>query len=136
MRKSGLFLLKGIFLYSFLVTSGFASEMVYTPVNPDFGGSPFNGSYLLGEASANNHYTAPTQNTSDASLNSLVTSSVLSSVSTRISNAILNSTNGQSGSFNSGADTISYRNLNGTVTMTVLDNSTGQTTVVTFPSGI
>jgi curli production assembly/transport component CsgF len=31
-----------------------ASELVYTPVNPSFGGNPLNGSYLLNNAQAQN----------------------------------------------------------------------------------
>jgi curli production assembly/transport component CsgF len=38
----------------------FAQELVYTPINPSFGGSPLNGSYLLNKANAQNTKTAPT----------------------------------------------------------------------------
>ncbi|MCL6268546.1 curli assembly protein CsgF [Sansalvadorimonas sp. 2012CJ34-2] len=31
-----------------------ASELIYTPVNPSFGGNPANGAYLLGGAQAQN----------------------------------------------------------------------------------
>ncbi|MCX8042556.1 MAG: curli assembly protein CsgF [Desulfobacterota bacterium] len=33
-----------------------ASELVYTPVNPSFGGSPLNGQWLLGYAGAQNKF--------------------------------------------------------------------------------
>lgn len=33
-----------------------ASELVYNPVNPVFGGNPLNGSYLLGNAQAQNDH--------------------------------------------------------------------------------
>lgn len=33
-----------------------ASEIVYRPTNPSFGGSPLNGSFLLGKASAQNSF--------------------------------------------------------------------------------
>lgn len=36
----------------------FAQELVYTPINPSFGGSPLNGSYLLNKANAQNTKTA------------------------------------------------------------------------------
>lgn len=35
----------------------FASPLIYTPVNPAFGGNPLNGSYLLNEAQATNTHT-------------------------------------------------------------------------------
>ncbi|RYY81803.1 MAG: curli assembly protein CsgF [Comamonadaceae bacterium] len=41
-----------------------ASELVYTPVNPSFGGSPLNGSWLLGNAQAQDRHKDP-----DSSLN-------------------------------------------------------------------
>lgn len=32
------------------------AELIYTPVNPTFGGSPLNGSYLLGKAQSQNDH--------------------------------------------------------------------------------
>ena len=37
-----------------LSTGASATELVYTPVNPSFGGSPLNGAWLLGNAQAQN----------------------------------------------------------------------------------
>lgn len=37
-----------------LCTGASATELVYTPVNPSFGGSPLNGAWLLGNAQAQN----------------------------------------------------------------------------------
>lgn len=36
-----------------------ASELVYTPINPSFGGSPLNGSMLLNKAQSQNKHKAP-----------------------------------------------------------------------------
>jgi curli production assembly/transport component CsgF len=36
-----------------------ASDLVYVPVNPSFGGNPYNGSVLLNSAQATNKHTAP-----------------------------------------------------------------------------
>lgn len=36
-----------------------ATELVYTPNNPSFGGNPLNGSYLLSKAQAQNKHRAP-----------------------------------------------------------------------------
>ncbi|MBV6271510.1 curli assembly protein CsgF [Alcaligenaceae bacterium CGII-47] len=36
-----------------------ASQLIYTPVNPAFGGSPLNGPYLLQKAQAGKNYTMP-----------------------------------------------------------------------------
>jgi curli production assembly/transport component CsgF len=37
-----------------------ASELVYTPINPSFGGNPLNGSFLLSKANSQNTHRAPT----------------------------------------------------------------------------
>lgn len=39
-----------------LAGNGHASELIYNPVNPAFGGNPLNGSYLLGNAQAQNDH--------------------------------------------------------------------------------
>ncbi|MBC8650747.1 curli assembly protein CsgF [Pseudomonas stutzeri] len=45
----------GILLAGLLLSSAVtATELVYTPVNPSFGGSPLNGAWLLGNAQAQN----------------------------------------------------------------------------------
>jgi curli production assembly/transport component CsgF len=38
---------------------GQATEIVYTPVNPSFGGNPLNGTVLMNSANAQNEYTDP-----------------------------------------------------------------------------
>jgi len=40
------------------ISSSSASELVYTPINPSFGGSALNGSFLLGKAQAQNKHKA------------------------------------------------------------------------------
>lgn len=39
-----------------------ASQLIYTPVNPSFGGNPLNGPYLLQKAQANKSFEQPTDN--------------------------------------------------------------------------
>ncbi|CAM5210441.1 hypothetical protein CDEF62S_05979 [Castellaniella defragrans] len=36
-----------------------AGQLIYTPVNPSFGGNPLNGSYLLSKAQAEKSYPLP-----------------------------------------------------------------------------
>ena len=46
-------------MFLFLTTSwANASELVYTPINPSFGGNPLNGNFLLGKAQAQNKHKA------------------------------------------------------------------------------
>jgi len=38
--------------------NSFAQQLVYTPINPSFGGSPLNGNWMLSQAQAQNGFTA------------------------------------------------------------------------------
>ena len=56
---------KGI-LIAALITAGSwnsagvnATELVYEPINPSFGGNPLNGSFLLSKANSQNAHSAP-----------------------------------------------------------------------------
>ncbi len=40
-------------------SSVLATELVYEPLNPSFGGNPLNGSFLLSKANAQNSHSAP-----------------------------------------------------------------------------
>lgn len=48
-----------LFLFTFVPIIVYASELVYTPVNPNFGGNPLNSSHLFNGANAINDYKAP-----------------------------------------------------------------------------
>ncbi|CCE06469.1 conserved exported hypothetical protein [Bradyrhizobium sp. STM 3843] len=52
MRKFGLALFAIASAYAAAGAAAVASEIVYHPVNPTFGGSPLNGSFLLSQAQA------------------------------------------------------------------------------------
>jgi curli production assembly/transport component CsgF len=47
-----------LFTTTITMVSVEASELVYTPINPSFGGNPMNGSFLLGKAQAQNKHKA------------------------------------------------------------------------------
>jgi len=38
--------------------NSFAQQLVYTPINPSFGGSPLNGNWMLSQAQAQNGFTS------------------------------------------------------------------------------
>ncbi|HET8598159.1 MAG TPA: curli assembly protein CsgF [Castellaniella sp.] len=46
-------------LWPLLPASVLAGQLLYTPVNPTFGGNPLNGSYLLQSAQAQKRYAYP-----------------------------------------------------------------------------
>jgi curli production assembly/transport component CsgF len=52
--------LRVFFLLTFFILSGnsFSQQLVYTPINPSFGGSPLNGNWMLSQAQAQNGFTS------------------------------------------------------------------------------
>jgi curli production assembly/transport component CsgF len=58
-------ILISICLISFTFLSK-ASELVYQPINPSFGGNPLNGSFLLNKAQSQNKHKAPINKKSSA----------------------------------------------------------------------
>lgn len=52
-------LLAAAFVLPLLAGSATAGQLIYTPVNPSFGGNPLNGSYLLQQAQASKRYPLP-----------------------------------------------------------------------------
>ncbi len=67
-------------------TDGRATEMVYTPVNPSFGGSPLNGPVLLNSANAQNSHKAPA---SSSALSGYKAPSALDNFNQRLQSTIL-----------------------------------------------
>ena len=50
-------LIAGVFLLAFFQVSTRAQDFVYQPINPAFGGNPYNYNWLLGQAQAQNIFT-------------------------------------------------------------------------------
>jgi curli production assembly/transport component CsgF len=63
-----------------------ANPLVYTPVNPTFGGNPLNGPYLLNRADAQNRHTDPN---APAAVNPLSAQSQLDQFNSALQQAIL-----------------------------------------------
>jgi curli production assembly/transport component CsgF len=74
-----------------LSSTSFATELVYTPINPSFGGSPLNGNFLLSQAGAQNkfHDDSPMQTRINPvqSFQDTLTRSLLSMLAGQIANA-------------------------------------------------
>jgi len=59
MKKIAIFLLKISIVASATLIGASATEMIYTPINPSFGGNPNHGPMLLSAAQAQNGYKDP-----------------------------------------------------------------------------
>lgn len=115
-----------------------ATDLVYTPVNPSFGGSPLNGSVLLNAAQAQNKTkdpdapkpTATGQQTSLQQFNDILERSVLSRLASAATSGIMGP-NGQliPGTVNTGNFSIQISDLGGgLLQVTTTDKATGATT--------
>jgi curli production assembly/transport component CsgF len=116
-----------------------AQQLVYTPINPTFGGNPFNSSHLLGVAGAQNPFKAPTTPQTAAPTQGDIfaqqlQSILLSRLAQQISDAIFGQNPQQSGTVTFGTQTINFnRTLTG-VNLNITDTATGQVTNVSVPT--
>ena len=119
-----------------LCSAATAQDLVYQPVNPSFGGNPFNSAHLLAIANAQNDFGRPVEETtSQSELDSFVRSlqsRLLSSLSTQVANAIFGEDAQDEGRIVFGDQTIEFvRTLDG-IQLTITE-ADGSTTVITIP---
>lgn len=116
-----------------------ATELVYYPLNPSFGGNPLNGPVLLNSALATNRHTDPDAGRDDfgiesktplQSFNETLERSILSRLAASVSSQIL----GEDGKFHPGTIetgnfTITVTDIgNGLLRITTIDKVTGAIT--------
>lgn len=127
-------------LLSAVSISASASELVYTPINPTFGGNPLNATQLQAVATAQKpnapSSTSTSSTTTSASQQFLQTlqSQLYASIASSVSTAITGTNAQQSGKVTLGSTQVSwYTALDGKhITMT--DSSTGQVTQIVIPA--
>lgn len=118
----------GILLAGLLLSSTVtATELVYTPVNPSFGGSPLNGAWLLGNAQAQND----TKDPDAIDRSSLTGTSALdrftSQLESRLLSKIMNTLDDPNGgSLMTDDFIVNVVNLDGTLTVEITDRLTGE----------
>jgi curli production assembly/transport component CsgF len=121
------------------IASASAGPLIYTPRNPDFGGSPFNGSVLLGEANAQNKFTssskgtAATGSTASQQFASELQSTLLSYVAQNIASDILGPNRLPSGTFLVGTTQVTFNTSGSEINITITDTGTGASTTIQVP---
>ena len=113
-----------------------AQELVYTPVNPSFGGYPFNSANLLGIANAQNDFEAPADEDQDSQADLFLRqlqSRLLSGLAGQVTEAIFGDNPQESGLIQFGGQTIEFVRGLDNVTITIFDADTGQTTEIIIP---
>jgi len=132
----------------YLLTLGFftsicgyssASELVYKPVNPSFGGNPLNGSFLLGKAQGQNKHKAPQSKKSfEEKVSDALERATLSDIVSKYKETVLGENavidNGEDTSFISGDYQIDILSSNSdTITIEVTDLLTDKVTIIEIP---
>jgi curli production assembly/transport component CsgF len=112
-----------------------AQQLVYTPINPAFGGNPGNSSQLEADASAQNPFKPGAgKNLTQAQLFAQqLQSELLASLANQVAEAIFGPNAAPNGTFTFGGETVTFVRSLGEVTITITD-PTGQVTVITLPT--
>lgn len=122
-----------------------ATDLIYRPVNPSFGGDPLNGQSLLNSANAQNNYKDPQAAASSGqgggsnqSSIQVFTETLQRAILSRIASAVSGSVVGADGKLipgtvSIGSISVTVVDLGTTLRITTLDTSSGQTTVFEIP---
>ena len=118
-----------------------AQDLVYEPINPSFGGNPFNSSHLLGIANAQNDFRDPrstsSSNNSQADLlTRQLQSRLLSAVSSQLVDAIFGDNPQERGNFQFGDQSIFFERIGNEVVITITNSATGEVTEIRVPAFI
>mgnify|MGYP003385156281 CR=1 FL=1 len=104
-----------------------ASELVYTPLNPSFGGNPNNGPVLLSVAQAQNSYKAPTLSPLE-NFSKNLQQSILNHIQSDIISNMFGNGALTAQTYDTGSYTVSVNpQPNGSVEITTTDKNSGAT---------
>lgn len=111
-----------------------AGELTYKPINPNFGGNPFNDGILLGTANAQNKFTAKRQerDPTEQFVRSLQ-SRLFSGLASQVQEAIFGDDPKDSGSFSVGDQRVSFERGLETITLEISNLANGSSTVIEVP---
>ncbi|QSX35566.1 curli production assembly protein CsgF [Shewanella avicenniae] len=119
------------FLMMFFSSFLSATELVYTPTNPTFGGNPLNGAFLLNKAQSQNDFSeSSTELSFEDQFKAALDRNIISNLASRIASGDLTE-----GSYNTGEYQIDVTGTGATgVVVTITNIATGEITVITMPS--
>lgn len=114
-----------------------AQDIVYQPVNPSFGGNPFNSEHLLSIANAENKHKDPATQTKSSQADIFaqqLQSRLLSALSSQIVDAIFGENPQEHGVIQFGGQTVEFVRTLDEVTLTITDDATGAITTIVIPT--
>ena len=115
---------------------GFAQDIVYTPVNPSFGGNAFNSAHLLGIAGAqkpDNPKSGRKEETQSELFLRQLQSRLLSALAGQVTDAIFGDNPAENGTVSFGDQVVTFQRGLDTVLLTVVDLAAGTTTEIEIP---
>lgn len=114
-----------------------ASELLYRPISPGFGGNPFNTDYVFGTADANNEYDEEREDrfTRDPVRDFATTlqSRLLSRISEDIVGAIFGEEAEDAGTFRVGTTVTDFARQGEVINIKIADETTGSETMIDVP---
>ncbi len=114
-----------------------AQDITYQPIDPSFGGNPFNSAHLLGIANAQNDYKDPNAKSTNSQADIFarqLQSRLLSALSSQIVDAIFGDNPQERGTISFGGQTIDFVRGLTEVTLTITDDDTGEVTTIVIPT--
>lgn len=133
-RPSPLLIILLVLLVSLLAMTAKAGEISYKPINPNFGGNPFNDGLLLGAANAQNPYERrrETQDPTEQFVRSLQ-SRLFSGLASQVQDAIFGDDPQESGTFTVGDQQVSFFRGLETISLEISNLADGSTTTIEVP---
>lgn len=112
-----------------------AEELKYRPINPSFGGNPFNGPYLLSNATSQRQFSAPERNkpTTAEQFSDAIERSLINRISRDIADQMLGEDARESGTFSVGNTNVDFRREGEQVHIEIQDTQTGGSTTIQVP---
>lgn len=117
--------------FLFTAVNAAATEIVYQPINPSFGGNPMNGSFLLQKAQSQNAHSAPDSARSFVDrFREALERNIINSLTRRIADGEI-----VEGLYDTGEYTVEVVGQpDGSVIVYITHNGSGEQTVITMPS--
>ncbi|QYK00967.1 curli assembly protein CsgF [Shewanella psychrotolerans] len=114
----------------FMAFATHGTELVYTPINPSFGGSALNGSYLLNKANAQNDHTAESNEKDFVTrFKESLERNILNTITRGVANGEITD-----GTYDTGDFRIEVASIGGGVMLTITNLLTGEVTVIEMPT--
>ncbi|MGB0085704.1 MAG: curli assembly protein CsgF [Rhodomicrobiaceae bacterium] len=114
-----------------------SADLIYKPIDPSFGGDPFNSSHLMGLANSQNQFNKPKSSTTQTNTErflSMLESRLYSALASQVANAIFGDNAQPSGTILFDDQQVSFLNTGTEIQLTVTDFSTGKITNIVIPT--